>query len=327
MFNAPMNAGSATSTPSRSRSCSHASCGQDLARARTATDRPGRGGTWDTGGGFRRLRRRHLRRPDQRRAVRLGLHRPPPDRPLRRQLRAGRRLRRPDVLRPQPRRLQPAQRLQLPDRSVLSVYDALTRSSAARRSSSGNPGEQAPSVQFRAQDRQARHRRPGPDRGPARLVEKVMRDLLSPYRRRTPTRSWTSSAQRRHGEDPPGLLPRRRTDRQRAAGASGGWKAPASCGTTACCRTCTCYVNIARYAAGVVDNVSARRSTFRAGSSCVERKRGQPSHRGRRLRVDRLLGEARSASCRSGRLLVERLLQQPGRVASRPAAGEGRAVP
>ena len=98
----------------------------------------------------RRLRRRHLRRPGRRQAVRLGLHRPPPDGPLRRQLRARRGLRRPDVLRPQPQRLQRhATSSTTRPSSVLSVFDALTEAAAQGASSTGNPGEQEPSVRFR----------------------------------------------------------------------------------------------------------------------------------------------------------------------------------
>src|SRR5262249_12109545 len=66
-------------------------------------------------------------------------------------------------------------------RSVLSVFDSLTEAQRRQAVVSGSPGELAPSVQFRqnhpgipASDLTADQKR---------LVETVMRDVLSPYRR------------------------------------------------------------------------------------------------------------------------------------------------
>src|SRR5262249_32852967 len=66
-------------------------------------------------------------------------------------------------------------------RSVLSVFDSLTEAQRRQAVVTGSPGELAPSVQFRqnhpgipASDLSADQRR---------LVETVMRDILSPYRR------------------------------------------------------------------------------------------------------------------------------------------------
>jgi hypothetical protein len=68
-------------------------------------------------------------------------------------------------------------------RSVLSVYNALTAKQREKAVVKGSPGEQEPSVRFKARAED----RPGipyadltPDQ--RTLVEKVMRDILSPYR-------------------------------------------------------------------------------------------------------------------------------------------------
>jgi uncharacterized protein DUF3500 len=68
--------------------------------------------------------------------------------------------------------------------SVLRVFDALDERQRKLALVSGSPGEQAPSVRFRAKGQ------PRPGLGAAELskdqkelVEKVMRDLLSPYRK------------------------------------------------------------------------------------------------------------------------------------------------
>ena len=67
-----------------------------------------RNGTFDGSGSFEGCGALIFGEPAEGTEVRLGLHRPPPDGPLRRQLGRRRGLRRPDVLRPQPQRLQRA---------------------------------------------------------------------------------------------------------------------------------------------------------------------------------------------------------------------------
>jgi hypothetical protein len=67
---------------------------------------------------------------------------------------------------------------------VLSVFDALSERQRALAVVRGTPGEQEPSIRFRP----AGQRRPGISFGELnlpqrRLVEQVMRDILSPYRK------------------------------------------------------------------------------------------------------------------------------------------------
>lgn len=69
-------------------------------------------------------------------------------------------------------------------RSVLSVFDALDGKQREKAVVTGSPGEQAPSVRFRP----ATEARPGIafadlSADQRKLVEKVMRDVLSPYRK------------------------------------------------------------------------------------------------------------------------------------------------
>jgi len=69
-------------------------------------------------------------------------------------------------------------------RSVLSVYEALTEAQRRRALMPASPGELEPSIRFRAQG-QAHPGIAGTDltADQRRLVEQVMRDVLSPYRR------------------------------------------------------------------------------------------------------------------------------------------------
>ncbi len=69
-------------------------------------------------------------------------------------------------------------------RSVLSVFDALTEAQRRTAIVTGSPGEQLPSVQFRAPG-QPHPGIPGSEltMDQRRLVQSVMRDILSPYRR------------------------------------------------------------------------------------------------------------------------------------------------
>jgi hypothetical protein len=103
----------------------------------------------------------------------------------------------------------------------------------------GSPGEQAKSVTFR-KDPAAM---PGIlyadlSADQKKLVETVMRDVLSPYRKEDADE--VMEIVKKNGGMEKIHLPstRTRTWATRSSGTSGVWKAPASSGTTACCRTC-----------------------------------------------------------------------------------------
>ena len=126
-------------------------------------------------------------------------------------------------------------------KSVLEVAKALDEKQMKKAVVVGTPGELAPSIKFRKTGEEL----PGLSgkelsKDQQALVEKVMRDLLSPYRKEDGDEVM-AALKANGGLDKLHLAFYRdkARRRERAAGTSGGSKARRSCGTTAFCRTFT----------------------------------------------------------------------------------------